>query len=197
MLLEIGQQWEIWQVAFAVRRVPASGAEYEQAVMPDFTPTLAPEIAAGRPFEVALPGSPTLEIPASAAHGRRSRLDLIRFRLQRGIRVAGLLRRPEAFTEIYGQDPAPARRRRVLREVHVIEATLVTDFSSNHPTVVHKRVQIPATLLNIRSRYGVDARVGYHIISPRRPSRGMILEIERQLRQLSMPNLRIVWRITG
>jgi hypothetical protein len=165
--------------------------------MPYVREQLAPQIAGGRPFEVALPGSPTLDIPAERAHGLTSTLGLVRIRMQRGIRVGGLLRRPEAFTEIYEQDPTTTRRRRVLSEVHVIEATLVTDFRSTSPAVTHKRVQIPATLTNIRQRYGANARVTYHIISPRRPSPNMITEIETQLRQLAMPNLRIVWRITG
>jgi hypothetical protein len=181
------------------KKYPLTGAEYEQAVMPYIRGELAEEIAGGGSFEVTYPATAELDLPAHPSHGRPSRIDRPRVKLQKGIRQSsGLRRRPEGITEVVGSRIVEGRRRRELREVHVVEATLVTDFLADNKFARHKQVQVPGTVFILADRYKdqPNVKIIYHIIAPTEPATGTKEFIMRQLRErLPTINIQFIWRI--
>jgi hypothetical protein len=179
-------------VDYKVRRIPETGAEWEQGVMPYVHGPLAREIAAGRPFEFTVPSSPTLGLPASRTHRYRSTFELLRFVQQRQIRVEAQRRKPEAYVEIPREGPGG---RREVEAVHVIEVTLVNDFLAKNIGAAHKKLQIPGTLFTLKQRYGTEVPIVYHMIAPKQADEGTRRFLIEELRKLGMRNVRFVWRV--
>jgi hypothetical protein len=197
-LIEGSEQWRVRLIDYQLTRRPSTGAEFEQAVAPYIRGPLAQEIFGGGAYEVTYPAQPVLEMPAHPAHRLASRIDQPRVKFQRGMRgPAGMLRRPDVSVEVYGRDEG--ERRRALREVHIIEATLVTDFMAESEFAAHKRIQIPGTLFILQQRHQnqPNVQIKYHIIAPEIHSEGTKDFIMGELNKLGMKNVQFIWRHFG
>jgi hypothetical protein len=172
------------------------GRSYQGALRSYFRRVVAPEIAAGRPVEITTPALRGYQIPASPTHRYGSTMDLVRFRQERGIRVGGLLRRPEAIAEVVA--PVPGTRERQVTEVHAIEATLDVNFSFGKEGVAsHKRLQFPGTLWALAERYKnqPNVRFVYRFFSPWMPPESTKKYIEDEVKRQKISNLRIIWTV--
>jgi hypothetical protein len=164
-------------------RLEAAGSDWEAyetaAVFGVTKEVLAPEWAeeTGIPFEMAERG------------GRASAQYMSRLRVQRGHRARGIgTVRPEATMEVM----VPLGRG-ALQAVYKVEATLVEDYS----TSVHKMTQLYQTGSTIKAKYGTTVPIQYHIISPKRPPEATIEEVNNAIDRIGIPNVTVVWNITG
>jgi hypothetical protein len=117
-----------------------------------------------------------------------SRQDLGRLRVQRGHRSEVGSVRPEGTLEIKVPQGKGA-----IKSVYKVEATLREEYTTN----VEKMTQLYQTGSTIKAKYGTAIPVQYHIICPRRPSDDTITAVNDAISKIGIPNVTVVWNITG
>jgi hypothetical protein len=167
-----------------VEKAMVSGKDWELAIAAAvvkeiFVPKW--EVIIRVPIEVVVKGQKQFQYP--------SREDLARLKVQRGHRAGGTpTRYPDVSMEVKKPGGGGA-----LKEVRIVEITLVEDFTAQGDFAKHKADQFTYTTKILKEKYGDDVPIKYYFTAPREPTAETKDFIVGTLQSQGLKNVTVIW----
>jgi hypothetical protein len=139
------------------------------------------EIAIQVPIEILVRGQKAFAYP--------SRSDLARLKIERGHRAGRAGVEPDVTMEV--REPSGPG----LKEVRLVEVTLVDDFTAKGDFAEHKIQQFTSDVMIMKEKYGPDLPVKYTFIAPRAPTPATQNFIVETLNSQGAKNFTVVWLV--
>ena len=139
------------------------------------------EIAIRVPIEILVRGQKAFAYP--------SRSDLARLKIERGHRAGRAGVEPDVTMEV--REPSKPG----LKEVRLVEVTLVEDFTAKGDFAEHKIQQFTSDVMIMREKYDPGLPVKYTFIAPRPPTPATKAFILGTLKSQGATNFTVVWLV--
>jgi hypothetical protein len=168
-----------------VEKAKVSGADWELAIQTAvvkeiFVPRW--EIILQVPIAIVFKGEKQYQYP--------SREDLARLKVQRGHRAG----KEKGFPEITMEVKKPGGGGD-LKEVRVVEVTLIEDFTKHDDFTVHKVDQFTRTVGIFKEKYGTKVPIKYYFLTPKPPKEETKDFIVGTLKSQGVPNIKVIWTV--